>query len=287
MSTTSLYLLEKETSPLVSVILPTYNRVRFLQEAIDSVLAQDYAPIELLVVDDGSTDGTAQLLESYGDRVMVLHQANAGVSAARNQGIRRASGQFIALLDSDDYWLPAKLTAQVDFFNTHPGAVLCQTEEIWIRNGVRVNPKARHRKMSGMIFEQSLPLCLISPSATMLRRSLLDEVGLFDESLPACEDYDLWLRITWKYPADLIPLPLIVKRGGHHDQLSRMAELDKYRIQAIVKVLQHAALSPDQVMAARAMLEQKCRIYAQGCRKRGRFTEAARYASLHRRFDIS
>jgi len=133
-----------------------------------------------------------------------------------------------------------------------------------------------------MIFEASLPLCLISPSAVMLRKSLLDEVGLFDEHLPACEDYDMWLRITWKYPVGLIETPLIVKRGGHPDQLSRMPELDKYRIQAIVKILRQEGLSPSQRSAALAMLKEKCRIYAHGCRKRGRLDDAEYYLSLIR-----
>jgi len=145
---------------------------------------------------------------------------------------------------------------------------------------VRVNPKRRHQKKSGLIFEPSLPLCLISPSAVMLRKSLLDEVGLFDENLPACEDYDLWLRITWKHPVDLIPTPLIVKRGGHPDQLSGMPELDKYRIRAIEKILRQRCLSPSQESAARDMLAEKCRIYADGCRRRGRLKEADYYLSF-------
>ena len=162
----------------------------------------------------------------------------------------------------------------------HPEALICQTQEIWIRNGVRVNPRRRHKKVSGMIFEQSLPLCLISPSAVMLRRKLLDDVGLFDEQLPACEDYDLWLRITWKHPVHLIDKPLIVKHGGHADQLSAMPQLDRYRIQALTKILRRGVLSKDQTVAALAVLNQKCAIYAMGCRKRGRFTEAAHYDRL-------
>ena len=214
------------------------------------------------------------------DRIRVIRQANRGVSAARNAGIRAASGDLIALLDSDDVWLPGKVTAQVRFFETHPDALVCQTQEIWIRNGVRVNPGKRHHKEGGMIFERSLALCLVSPSAVMMRRSLLDEVGLFDETLPACEDYDLWLRITRKHAIHLIHQPLIVKRGGHADQLSRMPELDKYRIQSISGLLDSGALSLDQRDAAKAMLKTKCAIYAQGCRKRGRIAEAQHYAAL-------
>lgn len=267
-------------APLVSVIVPTFNRERFINAAIDSVLAQTYRHFELIVVDDGSTDTTPDLLAAYGDAVRVIRQPNQGVSAARNTGIRASQGEYIALLDSDDYWKREKLACQIDFFSTHPDAGICQTEEIWIRNGVRVNPKKKHRKYSGMIFEKTLPLCLVSPSAVMIRKSLLDEVGLFDTRLPACEDYDLWLRIAWKHPVHLIDTPLIVKRGGHPDQLSRTPELDKYRIQALLKILTQAALSESQRAAALAMLSEKCTIFANGCLKRGRSEEANYYLRL-------
>ena len=271
---------EPETGPLVSVILPTHNRYRWLPRAVDSVLGQTYAPLELIVVDDGSTDGTSDLLKTYGSDIRVIRQENMGVSGARNAGIRAAQGGLIALLDSDDKWLPEKLVHQVDYFRATPGAMICQTEEIWIRGGKRVNPKNRHRKFSGMIFEKTLPLCLISPSAVMMRASLLQEVGLFDERLPACEDYDLWLRITWKYPVHLISKPLVVKNGGHPDQLSAMPELDKYRIQSLVKILTKNCLSASQRAAALATLAAKCSVYAGGCRKRGRLDQAAYYERL-------
>ena len=268
--------------PLVSVVLPTHNRCGMLHQAIDSVLAQHYPSFELIVVDDGSTDGTKALLSSYGCRLKAISQQNLGVSAARNCGIREAAGQWIALLDSDDYWLAEKLARQMAYLAEHPQIMICQTEELWLRNGVRVNPRQRHRKTAGMIFEKSLPLCIISPSAVMLHKELLEEVGLFDEDLPACEDYDLWLRITWKYPVGLIDEPLIVKRGGHSDQLSRMPRLDKYRIHALQKILQRGCLAPSQQAAALAVLREKCGIYASGCRKRGRQTEADHYLALAR-----
>jgi glycosyltransferase involved in cell wall biosynthesis len=269
----------------VSVILPTYNRGWIVTEAIDSVLQQNYGNLELIVVDDGSTDDTSRLLSAYGDRLRIIRQANRGVSAARNTGIRAAGGDLIALLDSDDAWMPGKVTAQVAFFKAQPEALICQTEEIWIRNGVRVNPGKRHRKEGGMIFERSLALCLVSPSAVMIRRNLLDEVGLFDESLPACEDYDLWLRIAWKHPIHLIDQPLIVKRGGHADQLSRMPELDKYRIQSISRLLENGCLTPSQREAAASMLKTKCTIYAQGCRKRNRVTEALQVEAVAGKYE--
>jgi glycosyltransferase involved in cell wall biosynthesis len=264
----------------VSVIIPTHNRAWAIREAIDSVLAQDYADFELLVVDDGSTDDTSRILLEYGDRITVIRQPNQGVSAARNRGIRAASGKLIAFLDSDDRWLPEKLTRQVEFFKSHPEARICQTEEIWIRNGVRVNPKNRHKKPSGNIFEPSLHLCLVSPSAVMMNREMFDRVGLFDETLPACEDYDLWLRIACRYPVYLIDAQLIIKTGGHSDQLSRMPALDQYRIQSLLNLMESGMLSNDQVTATTAVLKQKCHIFAIGCMKRNRPEEAALYEKI-------
>ncbi len=270
----------RSKTPLVSVIIPTYNRGWTIKEAIDSVLEQDFSDYELIIVDDGSTDNTADILQSYGNTITVIHQSNKGVSAARNRGIGASAGRLIAFLDSDDIWLPQKLSRQVEFFNNHPDALINQTEEQWIRNGVRVNPKKRHHKFSGMIFERSLELCLVSPSAVMLRRQLFETVGLFDESLPACEDYDLWLRISCRYPVYLIDTPLIVKRGGHDDQLSRAAGLDKYRIRALQKIIESNFLSLSQRTAAIHTLKEKCAIYANGCRKRGKEDDAFFYDEL-------
>lgn len=272
--------------PLISVIIPTYNRGWVLKEAIDSVLSQDFDSFEMIVVDDGSTDNTPDVLGRYGDRITVIPQSNRGVSAARNRGVREAKGDLIAFLDSDDLWLPGKLATQAAFFRSRPDALICQTEEIWIRNGRRVNPKHRHKKPSGWIFEPSLALCLVSPSAVMIRRELFEEMGGFDESLPACEDYDLWLRIGCRYPVYLIDTPLIVKRGGHDDQLSRQPSLDRYRITSMKNLIESDRLSADQRRAAETVLVEKCRVYAGGCIKRGRKREADYYQDLVKKFEI-
>jgi len=277
-------MIKRKQYPKVSVIIPAYNRCQMLKQAVDSVLSQDFTDFELIVSDDGSADNTQEMLRSYGNRIIVIRQENKGVSAARNRGIVSASGDLIAFLDSDDLWLPKKLSEQIEFFNANPDALICQTEEIWIRNGVRVNPKKKHRKLSGMIFEASLLLCLVSPSAVMMRRSLFDELGLFDETLPACEDYDLWLRIGCRYPIFLIDIPLIVKRGGHADQLSAEPGLDKFRIQSLKKILDSGMLSGEQWTAAVKVLKEKCAVYSGGCLKRGREDEALYYKRLAESF---
>ena len=265
--------------PLVSVIIPTYNRGWCLEEALVSVFSQTYKKYELIVVDDGSTDDTQQRLSRY-EGVTVIAQANRGVSTARNRGIASSKGDLIAFLDSDDLWLPEKLSAQVVFFQANPDALVCQTQETWIRNGRRIQPQNRHRKQSGFFFERSLGLCLVSPSAVMMRKRLFETVGLFDESLPACEDYDLWLRVGADIPIFLIDEALVVKRGGHADQLSSAAGLDKYRIQSIRKLLESGILTHDQRAAAESVLQEKCQIYASGCKKRGRLEEMAHYQRL-------
>lgn len=266
----------------VSVIIPTFNRARMVTRAISSVLYQTTSDFEIIVVDDGSSDATPIVLKQFNARIISLtHPRNMGVSAARNTGIRAASSPLIAFLDSDDYWLPKKLAVQTAFFHQHPDAVACQTEESWIRHGRRVNPRKRHRKPSGDIFEPSLRLCLVSPSAVMLKRTLIDEVGPFDESLPACEDYDLWLRISSKYPVHLVEEYLVVKVGGHGDQLSNsIMGLDRFRIRALEKLILKGRLQKEQQEAAFAELSRKCRIYGHGCLKRGKKSEAEDYLDL-------
>ncbi len=278
---------------LISVIIPTYNRAAVLPRAIDSVLAQKGADFELVIVDDGSTDNTRETvndkrqtkkdssaLTASSERSpfpvpRVFRQENRGPAAARNLGIKHAKGAWIAFLDSDDEWKPGKLKAQLEFFREHPDYLICQTEEIWIRNGVRVNPMKKHQKSGGFIFEKCLPLCVVSPSAVMMHRTLFDEVGLFDESLPACEDYDLWLRIAAKHPIGLIEKPYLFKYGGHTDQRSReFPAMDQFRIQSLSKILSQNILTPEQASAARKTLEEKAKIYIDGAIKRGKKEEA-------------
>lgn len=267
--------------PTVSVIIPTYNRAAIVTEAIDSVLAQTFRDFELIVVDDGSTDDTRDRLIGYSERICLICQENHGVSHARNVGIRAAQGRYIALLDSDDLWLPKKLETQIAVMEAHADIPLCHTEEIWIRRGVRVNQMKKHQKHGGYIFPNCLPFCVISPSSVMIHRALFDEVGDFDESLPACEDYDLWLRVTKTYPVHFIETPMIVKRGGHDDQLSRIHwGLDRFRIQALDKLLQAGDLTDEQFERARQEFERKCEIFAQGCAKRQKNDEAQQYRAL-------
>ncbi len=264
--------------PKVSVIITTFNRRQFLKEAFQSVAAQDYRDREIIIVDDGSTDNTyedASLLPAR-----YIWKENGGISSARNAGISIARGEYIGFLDVDDLWKKRKLSIQIEAMEA-AGTLLSYTDETWLRNGKRLNQKNRHRKYSGMIFEHCLPLCIISPSSALIHRSIFDNVGTFDESLPVCEDYDMWLRITSRHPVLFIGKPLIIKQGGHTDQLSRAYDgMDRFRIASIKHILDSGVLSPDCRAKAAGELAKKCRIYAGGALKRGKKGEAELYFEL-------
>lgn len=270
---------------LVSVIIPVYNRAELVKRAVESALRQSFRDFEMIVVDDGSDDGTCSALEVCSHEIRVIRQSHRGVSAARNRGIRESSGELIAFLDSDDEWLPQKLERQIARFPPGKPDFICHTGEIWMRNGTEVPQKKKHQKQGGRFFERALDLCLISPSSVMLSRRLLDRVGLFDEELEAAEDYDLWLRITAFHAVDFIPEALVIKHGGHKDQLScTTVAIDRFRIRAIMKILANPDLKPDYQNAAREQLMRKCSIMASGCEKRGKTQEAEHYRELARSY---
>jgi glycosyltransferase involved in cell wall biosynthesis len=268
----------------VSVVVPSFDRVELVQRALRSVLAQSVSPGEIVVVDDGSRDGTAEVVRESFPQVRLVRQRHAGVSAARNRGIAEARGRWLAFLDSDDEWRPRKLERQLAALASRPDLFVCHSDEIWIRDGRRVNPGRRHRKKGGFIFAECLPLCAMSPSSVLLERRVLERVGLFDESLPACEDYDLWLRVCSVFEVLLVDEQLVVKYGGHDDQLSRrFAGMDRFRIRALEKVLGGGELTGDNWAAARRTALEKLGIYLGGVRRRGRGEEARELEVLRRR----
>ena len=268
--------------PRVTIIIPSWNRASWLPCAIDSVLNQTYPDYELVVVDDGSTDETPSLLDLYSKKLTVRTlPKNRGVSAARNEGIRTTDSEWVAFLDSDDRWVPRKLEKQMLKVQEQPDLHVHFTDEIWIRKGKRVNPMQKHQKKEGWIFKPSLSLCLMAPSSILIRRNVFEVCGLFDETLPVCEDYDLWLKITARYPVSLLNEKLMLRYGGHMDQLSqRDWGNDRYRIQSLQNVLCTVPLSDEDRQAAIKKLEEKCAILTQGCLKRGKTEEAKYYASI-------
>ena len=271
-------------APLVSIIIPTYNRAYIIKRAIDSVLAQTYHNYELIVVDDASSDETRVILQKYLNIphfIYLQHQYQCGVSAARNYGLQNSRGDFICFLDSDDLWYPDKLAIQVKYMQTNPQYKISQVAEIWIRRGKRVNPLRKHTKPHGDVFMASLELCLISPSAVMIAKDVFEQVGNFDCKLLACEDYDLWLRISLRYEVALIEKFLIEKHGGHADQLSQQYwGMDRFRIYALEKLLKMPQMNKKQKKAVVSMLRKKVRIIARGAFKRHKWIRAISYFSL-------
>ena len=259
----------------ISVVIPTFNRISLVARAINSVLKQSLNPYEIIVVDDGSDDGTSEMIQNKYKSIKLIQQQNNGVSAARNNGIKHAKGGWIALLDSDDEWTEKKLENQVDRLIKTPEYDFCHTNEIWIRNGVRVNQRKKHEKYGGYIFDKCLDICRISPSSVLFRKNILDHVGWFDDQLPVCEDYDLWLRITAEYRILFIDDPLIIKYGGHDDQLSHGVEgIEFFRIKSLENLLERSELSTDNRILSIQMIIKKYNIYLNGLVKRKKQGEA-------------
>jgi glycosyltransferase involved in cell wall biosynthesis len=267
----------------ISIIIPSYNRENLLLKAIDSLVVQTYRHFEIIIVDDGSTDNTCTAIQKYhDDRIRYVYQENRGPAAARNRGIKEARYSHIAFLDSDDWFVPEKLETQLVRMKEEPHYLISHTDEIWYRRGKLLNQKKRHHKPGGYIFARCLELCTVSMSTVMVRRELFDTIGLFDESLPCCEDYDFWLRASIEHPFLKIDESLTLKDGGRPDEISVQYSvgMDKYRITSICNLLEKESLSPEQIALAKKELAYKCTVYGNGCIKHGRPEEGQYYLDM-------
>ncbi|MFH1347207.1 MAG: glycosyltransferase family A protein [Candidatus Margulisiibacteriota bacterium] len=257
---------------LVSVIIPVHNRRMMVQEAIASVITQDFQDIEIIVVDDGS-DPENKMKVSRGLQQMIkyYYRLHRGVASARNFGASVAAGDYIAFLDSDDLWDKRKLSKQLAFLRTNTEYKICYTDERWFMSGAHLNQKEKHRKYGGWIFDKCLPLCIISCSSILMEKHIFFELGGFDESLPVCEDYDLWLRMSSRHPIGYLDEPLVNKRGGHPEQLSRKYwGMDRFRIQSLEKLLKRR-ITDGQRRLVKRELRIKYKILINGCWKHGRY----------------
>lgn len=274
----------------VSVIIPSFNRPEKTIIAVESVLAQTYKQFELIVIDDGSNERLKadELFKNNNSNInckIFRNEVNAGVSYSRNRGVENASGEWIAFLDSDDEWLPKKLEKQMRWIDNNQDCKICQTREIWIRDGARVNPPKGYEKVGGEIFELSLKRCMITPSSVMIKKELYNYYKGFNESLPACEDYDLWLKICAKESIGLIDEQLLIRYGGHEDQLSSTVKvLDKYRVRAMLDLLCKGELSDIQRKQVYSVLSKKAQILSNGFKKRGKIIEYERYKRLSEKY---
>ena len=267
--------------PLVSVIIPTHDRAELLMEAIDSVRAQSYAPIELIVVDDGSTDGTAERLHAARDMRMLRIDHTGCPGAVRNAGAAVAAADYLAFLDSDDLWMPDKLALQMARLLRAAETPIVHCREHWVRAGRTVSQAGQRHRRAGRIFAESVRKCVIGPSTVVLRRAVLREVGGFREDLEVAEDYELWLRVTARFPVAYCDRPLVTKRAGHGDQLSeRYGQIERFRIAALAPLVAADRWGEPERTIARRELARKCLIHAAGARKRGRPAEAEDYEAL-------
>ena len=254
----------------ISIVIPTFNRIGSLPRALDSALNQTYQPSEIIVVDNGSSDGTTKLLRERYPSIRLLIEKKLGVSTARNKGIRHSKFQWIALLDSDDAWDKTKLEKQKNALaSSQDHFRLVHTDEIWIRNGNKFNQMKKHQKFGGDIFNNCLSLCCISPSSVLINKNIFKEVGYFDESLPVCEDYDLWLKICSQEKILFINQKLTLKYGGHKDQLSKTYwGMDRFRIKSLENLILNYKLKPDQKINAIKTIVKKLKIIVNGAYKR-------------------
>jgi glycosyltransferase involved in cell wall biosynthesis len=271
----------------VSVIITTFNRKTKVKQALDSVLRQSHKADEIILVDDGSGDGTQDSIIKDYPQIRYTWQENKGISQARNRGIRLASSNWLAFLDSDDTWLDNKLEKQISALKEDPEYKICYSNELWIRHGKRVNQRLVHQKYGGDIFRHCLPLCIISPSSVLINRSLFKKIGYFDRDLPACEDYDLWLRICAFFPVLYLNVPLIVKYGGHEDQLSKKYwGMDRFRIYALEKIINNNQISIDKRISAVEVILHKINIYLQGAHKRNKQDEINLYLNKKKNYTV-
>ena len=261
---------KNENKYKISVVIPTLNRINTLQRALDSVINQTYKPAEIIVVDNGSSDGTLKFLREQYPKITILTENKIGVSSARNKGIKKSINQWIALLDSDDAWHPRKLEIQTSMLDSALKEYnLIHTDEVWFRNNKHINQMKKHKKQGGYIFERCLSLCCISPSSVLFKKNILDKVGLFDESLPVCEDYDMWLKICSTEEVLFAQDKLTYKYGGHKDQLSKSYwGMDRFRIKSIENIIKNFDLTYKQKKLAKKELIKKLKIIINGAFKR-------------------
>lgn len=246
---------------LVSAVIPTFNHAAFLPAAIESALDQDYVNLEIIVVDDGSTDETRAIVARYGDGVRYIWQENAGLSAARNTAIRAARGSHVALLDADDVWLPAFLSTVMDRWQSDPALGAVYTGFYTIdQEGQRLPQVSTSTVPAEDLYDRLLDGEFFVPSAVVTRRDCFDRVGLFDEGLRGSEDWDMWLRVARDFPMAGIPIPLVNYRVHGNNMSGQPDFMLRYQLMVVEKHFGQGDGPPERWPRARQ------RAYAAVCR---------------------
>ncbi len=239
--------------PKVSVILPSYNSGSYLSAAINSVLAQTYTDFEVIIVDDGSSDDTANVVAPYIGRILYVWQENRGVAAARNTGLRMARGEFIAWLDADDNWLPTKLERQMEKF-TDPDVGLVYSDFLtrYTDGGVRDSFLTNHPFASeGYVFERYVTSRFFLPSTVVMRAKCFEDSGMFDEDMVSSEDVELFARVCTRWTVALVNMVLTIRNEGDHNLTTNKERTGKYTVMALTKVL---SKEPDISVSARSAI---------------------------------
>lgn len=255
------------TSPLprVSVVIPCFNAERFIAATLKAVLAQQGAQLEVIVIDDGSTDASVRIVSESFPGVRLISQANAGVAAARNAGIAAALHEWVAFCDADDIWLPGKLTAQFDALAACPGARMSYTAwQVWTSDTPEPSPGeiatlagVDKPGASGWVYPDLLLDCVVWTSTVLARREVFDEVGVFDTGLRIGEDYDLWLRASRATRIERVTRPLALYRQ-HPASITRGAPRDNYRGRVVQKALDTWGLAGPDGRRADAAAVRAC-----------------------------
>ncbi|MCK4305695.1 MAG: glycosyltransferase family 2 protein [Candidatus Eisenbacteria sp.] len=297
----------------VTVIVPTHNKKEPVAEALRSVLSQTFRDFEIVVSDDGSTDGTPlhllRMLGAQPDALEILSRmsptsikpfshafsqngvtvqyhygSNRGLSAARNRGIRSARGDYIAFIEAEDEWQREHLEVQMAFLESHPDARLCRVAERYVKDG-KPRKNRNTSTASGWIFEAALEASPMSTSALLAHRSCFASCGAFDENLPACDEYDLWLRFAARYPIYYIPDgPIVTRKSARGDGSSRTWSWDRFRVYALEKAFQSGHLSPNQRFMVAQEIVRKCERLVQGFRRQRSDERSNFYERKRRRF---
>jgi len=242
--------------PKVSVVIPTYNSAALVREAIQSALNQTYSDFEVIVVDDGSRDNTESVVRSFGDKVCYVKQDNRGAGAARNHGIIRSQGKYVAFLDADDLWLPGKLAEQIPLLDRDPEIGLVYSDWAVVAEKGKAEPSylTNRPAVSGYVFDELVQWGFILTSGTVVRRSCLDDVGCFDESLSIAQDFDLWIRICYRWKIALVNKPLVIKRNRDGNLSSNLLKTAAERIVLFEKALRKF---PDMTPRSRRVVRRQ------------------------------
>jgi len=277
----------KNNQPLVSVVVPVYNDEKTIEETLASILSQDYKNLEIIVINDGSTDGTSAILSHYNDKVKIIYQANAGSAVARTQGIKSAHGKYIAFIDADDLWVSWKISTQVDFLERHQDIGMVYNKWIELHDDADCLPKSAQdanelfaidKEKSGWLYTRLLMECIVHTSSVLILKKICDEVGGFDPILRRGQDYDYWLRVS--QITQIVKLNNVLSAYWiHSSSITKKAPQTNFEAIVLIKALQQFGLQDQDgtAISSQIMNKRLARCWENFCwqtYKSGQFTKS-------------